>query len=225
MKLLVLEDEPDMATYLEQSLSGVGHVVDLFWDGREAFNQAAQGRYDVLIVDRIVPSMGGLEVVKSLRAADVQTPAVFVTVLDGVGDRAAGLEAGGDDYLVKPFAFAELAARINAIARRPPMSEAGAILRFRDIEMDLTKGRVTRGGASIDLLPQEFRILEFLGRNAGQVVTRAMMLESVWSFHFAPRTNIVESHIRRMRSKLERRGDRELIRTVKGAGYQIDADA
>jgi two-component system OmpR family response regulator len=224
VKLLVLEDEPEMATYLERRLSAAGHRVDLCRDGREAFHQAALGHYDVLIVDRMVPSMDGLEVVKALRTAGVQTPALFVTVLDGVGDRVAGLEAGGDDYLVKPFVLTELMARIDAIGRRPLVNEAGAMLRFRDLKMDLIKRTVTGGGARIDLMPQEFKMLEFLVLHAGQVVTRTMLLENTWSFHFEPRTNIVESHISRIRSKLDRGGHRDLIRTVGGSGYQIDAD-
>jgi two-component system OmpR family response regulator len=223
LKILVLEDEPETAAYIKKGLSEAGHVVDLCSDGRDAFHLASGADYDVLVLDRMVPGMDGLRTVKSLRAAGVRTPVLFLTAVSGVGDRVEGLEAGGDDYLVKPFAFTELAARLNALARRPPISEVKTVLKAADLEMDLLKRTVTRGGRRIDLKPQEFRLLEYLMRHAGQVVTRTMLLENVWDFHFDPKTNIVESHMSRIRSKVDRGFPRELIQTVRGAGYRIDA--
>lgn len=225
MKLLILEDEADTAAYLERGLSEAGHVVDLCRDGRDAFHQALEGGYDVMIVDRMVPGMDGLKTVKALRAAGVRSAVIFLTAMGGVGDRVEGLEAGGDDYLVKPFAFSELLARINALARRPPISEQKVVLSVADLYMDLLKRTVVRAGRRIDLKPQEFKLLEYLMQHAGQVVTRTMLLENVWSFHFDPKTNIVESHMSRIRSKVDRGFDRELIQTVRGAGYRIDAGA
>jgi two-component system OmpR family response regulator len=225
LKVLVLEDEPDTAAYVKRGLSEAGHVVDVCTDGRDAFHLASDESYDVMIVDRMVPGMDGLKTVKSLRAAGVRTPVLFLTAVSGVGDRVEGLEAGGDDYLTKPFAFTELTARVNALARRPPISEVKTLLRAVDLELDLLKRTVTRAGRRIELKPQEFRLLEYLMLHAGQVVTRTMLLEHVWSFHFDPKSNIVESHMSRIRAKVDRGFGRDLIQTVRGAGYRIDADA
>jgi two-component system OmpR family response regulator len=225
LKVLVLEDEPDTAAYVKRGLSEAGHVVDVCTDGRDAFHLASDESYDVMIVDRMVPGMDGLKTVKSLRAAGVRTPVLFLTAVSGVGDRVEGLEAGGDDYLTKPFAFTELTARVNALARRPPISEVKTLLRAGDLELDLLKRTVTRAGRRIELKPQEFRLLEYLMLHAGQVVTRTMLLEHVWSFHFDPKSNIVESHMSRIRAKVDRGFGRDLIQTVRGAGYRIDADA
>jgi two-component system OmpR family response regulator len=222
VKILVLEDEPETAAYIKKGLCEAGHVVDLCSDGRDAFHLASGAAYDVLVLDRMVPGMDGLRTVKSLRAAGVRTPVLFLTAISGVGDRVEGLEAGGDDYLVKPFAFTELAARLNALARRPPISEVKTVLKAGDLEMDLLKRLVTRAGRRIELKPQEFRLLEYLMQHAGQVVTRTMLLENVWDFHFDPKTNIVESHMSRIRAKVDRGFPRELIQTVRGAGYRID---
>jgi two-component system OmpR family response regulator len=225
LRILVLEDEAETAAYLKRGLSEAGHLVDLCGDGRDAFNQACDGGYDVMVVDRMVPGMDGLRTVKSLRAAGVRTPVLFLTAIGGVGDRVEGLEAGGDDYLVKPFAFTELVARLNALARRPPIADVVTQLRVHDLELDMLKRTVTRAGRRIDLKPQEFKLLAFLLQHAGQVVTRTMLLENVWSFHFDPKTNIVESHMSRIRGKVDRGFGRELIQTVRGAGYRVDADA
>lgn len=225
MKILVLEDEAETAAYLRRGLTEAGHVVDLCGDGRDAFHLAVDGGYDVMVVDRMVPGMDGLKTVKSLRAAGVRTPVLFLTAIGGLGDRVEGLEAGGDDYLVKPFAFTELMARLNALARRPPITEVQTVVKVADLELDMLKRTVTRGGRRIELKPQEYKLLEYLMQHAGQVVTRTMLLENVWSFHFDPKTNIVESHMSRIRAKVDRGFGRELIQTVRGAGYRIDAGA
>jgi len=172
----------------------------------------------------MLPGLDGLALVRALRETGVKAPVLFLTALGGVGDRVRGLEAGGDDYLVKPFAFAELMARLQALARRPPLSDAPTRLRIADLELDLLKRTVTRDGERVELQPREFRLLEFLLRHAERVVTRTMLLEDVWDFHFDPKTNIVETHISRLRAKLSRGGrDPELIHTIRGAGYVLRA--
>jgi two-component system OmpR family response regulator len=171
----------------------------------------------------MLPKMDGLSLVKSLRGAKIFTPILFLTTMSGIDDRVEGLEAGGDDYLIKPYAFSELNARVNALARRPPVSDQPTVLRQADLEMNLLKRTVTRGGVSVDLQPREFQLLEYLLRRADQVVTRTMLLEGVWDFHFDPRTNIVETHISRLRSKINRGGDPELIQTIRGSGYCLRA--
>ena len=221
MKILVLEDDPETAAYIKKGLTESGHLVDLCADGRDAFHLASHADYDVLILDRMVPGMDGLRTVKSLRAANVRTPVLFLTAVGGVSDRVEGLEAGGDDYLVKPFAFTELAARLNALARRPPITEVKAVLKAGDLEIDRLRRSVTRAGRRIDLKPQEFRLLEYLMQHAGQVVTRTMLLENAWDLHFDPKTNIIESHMSRIRAKVDRSFSCELIQTVRGAGYRI----
>jgi two-component system OmpR family response regulator len=173
----------------------------------------------------MLPEIDGLAILKTIRAAGVKTPVLLLTALGGIDDRVEGLEAGGDDYLVKPFAFAELLARINALARRPPPQDALTVLEVADLKMDLLKRTVTRSGRRIDLQPKEFQVLEFLMRNAGRVVTRTMLLEGVWDFHFDPRTNIVETHISRLRAKIDRGQAGELIHTLRGAGYCVRAAA
>jgi two-component system OmpR family response regulator len=174
-----------------------------------------------MVIDRMLPDLDGLSLLRALRAAHVETPAIFLTSLGGIGDRIEGLKAGGDDYLVKPFAFGELSARVAALGRRPPLREAETTLHAGDLEMDLIRRRVTRAGCEIDLLPREFALLEQLLRNKGRVQTRTMLLESVWDIHFDPQTNVVETHISRLRAKVDKPFDRELITTVRGAGYRI----
>jgi two-component system, OmpR family, response regulator len=223
MRLLVIEDDPATRAYLVKGLRELGHVVDAAVNGREGLLQATVSGYDVLVVDRMLPGLEGLGVVSTLRAAGVKTPALFLTALGGIDDRVAGLEAGGDDYLVKPFAFAELVARVNALARRPPLAETQTVLRVADLEMNLLERTATRAGARLELQPREFRLLEYLVKNAGRVVTRTMLLENVWEFHFDPRTNIVETHISRLRAKVDRGHEVALIQTVRGAGYMLRA--
>jgi two-component system OmpR family response regulator len=221
MKLLLVEDDKDTADYVSRGLREQGHVIDHAANGRDGLFLAGDGAYDVLIVDRMLPGIDGLGVVRMLRDTGVRTPVLVLTALGGVGDRVKGLDAGADDYLAKPFAFAELLARLNALARRPPLVDVQTVLRVGDLEMNLLKRTVTRGGKEIDLQPREFQLLEYLMRNAERVVTRTMLLEAVWDFHFDPRTNIVETHVSRLRAKLAQTGAPELIHTVRGAGYVL----
>ncbi len=223
MKILVAEDDTDTASYIRAGLRELGHVVDVARDGRDAFMQASGEEYDLLVLDRMLPGMDGVAVLRALRDMGMTTPALFLTALDGVSDRVAGLDAGGDDYLVKPFAFSELVARLNALARRPRATTVETELTAGGVRIDLLTRRVTRDGQAIDLQPQEFRLLEYLMRHAGRVVTRTMLLEGVWGFHFDPKTSVVETHISRLRAKVDRGFDVQLIRTVRGSGYLIDA--
>jgi two-component system OmpR family response regulator len=223
MKILVIEDDAETAAYIANGLKEHGHTVDLAATGRDGLFLAAGERYDLMVVDRMLPEIDGLSIVKTVRTAGIETPVLFLTALGGVDDRVTGLDAGGDDYLVKPFAFSELLARINALARRPPITSAETALRVEDLEMDLLKRAVTRNGQTLDLQPREFRLLEYLMRHAGQVVTRTMLLEYVWDFHFDPHTNVVETHISRIRAKVDKPFDMPLIHTVRGAGYCLRA--
>ncbi|MGI9374967.1 MAG: winged helix-turn-helix domain-containing protein [Tsuneonella suprasediminis] len=223
MKILVAEDDNETAQFVVKGLRELGHVVDVTGEGREAFLMAGSEPYDVLVLDRMLPGMDGLAIIRGLRSMENTTPALFLTALDGVSDRVDGLEAGGDDYLVKPFAFSELAARVMALGRRPRQTaHTPTELAAGDLKMDLLARTVTRDSKPITLQPQEFRLLEFLLNNAGQIVTRTMLLEGVWGFHFDPATSIVETHISRLRSKLDDGFDQSAIRTVRGAGYIID---
>jgi len=219
VKVLLIEDDQETSAYIARGLREQGHVVDLAASGRDGLFLAADGGHDVLVVDRMLPGLDGIGLVQALRGMKVRAPVLFLTALGGVGDRVRGLDAGADDYLVKPFAFAELLARINALSRRPPLTDAPVVLRAGDLELDLLKRTVTRAGQSIELQPREFQLLEFLLRNADRVVTRTMLLEAVWDFHFDPRTNIVETHMSRLRAKLAQGGGAELIHTLRGAGY------
>jgi two-component system, OmpR family, response regulator len=225
MKVLLIEDDQETSAYIARGLREQGHVVDLAATGRDGLFLATQGGPDLLIVDRMLPELDGIGLVQALRMTGVKAPVLFLTALGGVGDRVQGLEAGGDDYLVKPFAFVELLARINALARRPPLSDTPTVLRTGDLEMDLLKRTVLRGGRPIELQPREFQLLEFLMRNSDRVVTRTMLLEAVWDFHFDPKTNIVETHMSRLRAKLSQYGGVDLIYTVRGAGYSLRVPA
>jgi two-component system, OmpR family, response regulator len=223
MKVLLIEDDQETSAYVARGLREQGHVVDLAATGRDGLFLATEGGHDVLIVDRMLPGLDGIALVQALRGTGVKAPVLFLTALGGVGDRVRGLEAGGDDYLVKPFAFAELLARVNALARRPPLSDTPTVLQAGDLEVDLLGRTVTRGGKTIDLQPREFQLLAFLMRNLDRIVTRTMLLEAIWDFHFDPKTNIVESHISRLRSKLSQYGGADLIHTVRGSGYALRA--
>jgi two-component system OmpR family response regulator len=219
VRILVIEDDAETAAYLLGGLTEEGHVATVAADGRKGLMLAATEDFDVLVVDRMLPGLDGLAIVRTLRASGVQTPALFLTTMSGIDDRVSGLNAGADDYLVKPFAFSELAARVKALGRRPRTTAVATLLKVADLELDLVKRTVRRAGQPIALQPREFRLLEYLMRNAGQVVTRTMLLENVWDFHFDPRTNIVESHLSRLRTKVEKGFTFELIHTVRGAGY------
>src|ERR1700687_482313 len=222
MKILLVEDDEETADYVADGLMREGHVIDRAANGRDGLFLAAAQRYDVIVVDRLLPSLDGLALVKTIRAADIKTPVLFLTAVDGVSDRVEGLKAGGDDYLVKPFAFAELAARVNALARRPTLAQPAAVLRVGPLELDLVRRTCRCGDRQIDLQPREFRLLEYLMRHPGQVVTRTMLLEHVWDFHFDSRTSVVETHISRRRAKLvSGEAEQAVIETVRGAGYQL----
>ncbi len=219
MKILLVEDDKQTADYIAKGLREHGHVVDHADNGRDGLYLATGETYDVMIVDRMLPKMDGLSLVKAARGSNVRTPVLFLTTMGGIDDRVAGFDAGGDDYLVKPFAFAELLARVGALARRPPIV-ATTSLTVGDLEMDLLARTVTRGGKRLDLLAQEFKVLEYLLRHAGQVVSRDQLLESVWGFLSPGETRTVEVHIAQLRRKLGHPG---LIRTVRGVGYKATA--
>jgi two-component system OmpR family response regulator len=234
MKVLVVEDDAETSAYVARGLKEQGHGVDVAADGRDGLFLALDQSFDVVIMDRMLPGMDGLNLVKSLRAGGVETPVIFLTALGGVGDRVEGLEAGADDYLVKPFSFSELNARVNALARRPPYKAEAASLQVGALELNRLQRTVKLADRLIDLKPKEFALLEYLMQNSGKVVTRTMLLEHVWDFHFDPKTTIVETHISRIRAKLDAeredgtvneaaRGGPQIL-TVRGAGYMIVAD-
>jgi two-component system, OmpR family, response regulator len=224
MKVLVIEDDREAAAYVVKGLGESGYVVDHAAEGRDGLFMATDGSYDALVVDRMLPGMDGLAVISALRAAEVRTPALILSALGAVDDRVKGLRAGGDDYLVKPFAFAELLARLEALLRRSGGGQPMTRLAAGDLEMDLLARKVRRGGREIELLPREFRLLEFMMRRAGQVVTRTMLLENVWDYHFDPQTNVIDVHVSRLRQKIDKGFDRPLLHTVRGAGYRLAAD-
>ena len=225
MRILLIEDDLEAAHYVMKGLCESGYVVDHAADGPRGLVMATTDPYDVLVVDRMLPGVDGLSVIEALRKNGVDTPVLILSAMGAVGDRVEGLRAGGDDYLVKPFAFAELLARIEALGRRARGSATPeTALRVADLELDLLAHRVSRAGQKIDLKPREFRILEVLMRQSGRVVTRTMLLESVWDYHFDPQTNVVDVHISRLRQKIDAGFDRPLLHTVRGAGYRLAED-
>jgi len=223
VRILVVEDDRDVASFIRNGLTQAGCNVDHADNGKDGLFLATTESYDALVVDRMLPGVDGLTLIRTLRASNNKTPVLILSALGEVDDRVKGLKAGGDDYLVKPFAFSELLARLEALERRAKSgSDApSTVLKAADLEMDLLRREVRRGGQSIDLQPREFQLLEFLLRHAGQVVTRTMLLEHVWDIHFDPHTNVVESHISRLRSKVDKGFAAELIHTVRGAGYCV----
>ncbi len=223
MHILVIEDDANTANYLEKGLTESGHKADHAEDGKAGLFMAMEGNYDVLIVDRMLPGLDGLALVQALRAASYQTPVLILSALGEVDDRVKGLKSGGDDYLVKPFAFSELLARLEALTRRKDFAQAKTELQVGDLSMDLLSRTVKRAGQTIDLQPREFRLLEYLMRRAGQVVTRTMLLEGVWDYHFDPQTNVIDVHISRLRSKIDKGFSYPLLHTVRGAGYCLRA--
>lgn len=221
MRLLLAEDDAQTAEFIGRGFRELGHNVVHLEDGLDALHVLSTEEFDVAIVDRLLPRLDGLSIVQRIRAAEIEIPILFLTALGRIEDRVFGLEAGADDYLVKPFAFSELAARVNALARRKPLQTAPTTLECAGIVMDLLKRQVLRAGRIIALQPREFRILEELMREDGKVVTRTMLLERVWNYHFDPQTNIVDTHISRLRSKLNEGARPDLIETIRGVGYRM----
>ena len=225
MRILLIEDDPETSRFIRKGLEEAGHVVDHAGDGKQGLLLALDAEHDAVVVDRMLPGLDGLSIVRSMRAADRNTPVLVLSALGEVDDRVEGLRAGGDDYLVKPFAFAELSARLEALVRRRDAGTgaAGPVTRLivADLEMDLLARSVKRAGRAIELKPREFRLLEYLMRHAGQVVTRTMLLEAVWDYHFDPQTNVIDVHVSRLRRKIDRDAGVPLIHTVRGAGYAI----
>ncbi|HTW75736.1 MAG TPA: response regulator transcription factor [Steroidobacteraceae bacterium] len=219
MKVLLVEDDAETASYITAGLRGHGLSVEHAGDGQLGLARALAGEHAVIILDRLLPGCDGLSLLKALRARGLKTPVLYLTAMDGLDDRVEGLEAGGDDYLVKPFFLVELLARLKALARRAAAAPVQTRLCAADIELDLLERRVRRQGREIALLPQEFKLLEYLLRNAGSVVTRSMLLEHVWDIHFDPQTSVVESHMSRLRAKLSGASTTEYIRTIRGSGY------
>ena len=221
MRILTIEDDDAAASYLVKGLSESGHVVDRAADGETGLSMALSAPYDALIVDRMLPGQDGLSLVRRLRALDVTTPVLFLTALGEVDQRVEGLRAGGDDYLVKPYALSELLARVEGLVRRQAPERAATKLEVADLTLDLLSREVARNGQRIPLQPREFKLLEFLMRHSGQVVTRTMLLEYVWDYHFDPRTNVIDVHISRLRAKIDKDFDPPLLHTVRGAGYML----
>lgn len=225
MRVLIIEDDAATADYMRKALSEAGHLADHAADGREGLFHATDGKYDAIVLDRMLPGLDGLALLQALRAQKIDTPVILLSALGQVDDRIKGLKAGGDDYLTKPFAFAELLARLEALVRRRSGgSDVVTKLQLADLEMDLLTRKVLRAGQSVDLQPREFRLLEYLLRHAGQVVTRTMLLENVWDYHFDPQTNVIDVHISRLRQKIDKGYDKTLLHTVRGAGYSLRAD-
>ena len=223
MRVLVIEDDQETLDYLVKGLTQSGHVVDAASDGKEGLFLAMEQTYDILVVDRMLPEVDGLTLIETLRGSARETPILVLSALGEVDDRVEGLKRGGDDYLVKPFAFSELLARIEALVRRGNRQAVETDLHVADLEMDLLTHKVSRAGKEIGLKPREFRLLEYLMRHSGQVVTRTMLLERVWDYHFDPQTNVIDVHVSRLRGKIDKGFDEPLIHTVRGAGYVIRA--
>ena len=223
MRVLIVEDDMEAAAAMVRGLTESSFEAVHAPDGAEGLLAAQKGGFDVYVVDRMLPKLDGLAMVETLRREGDQTPVLFLSALGEVNDRITGLKAGGDDYLVKPYAFAELVARVEALARRRETGSVQTVLKVGDLEMDLIGRTVTRAGKDIDLQPREFQLLEFLMRHAGQSVTRTMLLEKVWEYHFDPQTNVIDVHISRLRSKIDKGFDRPMLQTVRGAGYRLEA--
>ena len=225
MRILIIEDDNDTAAYLAKGLKETGYTVDRAPDGREGLFLATSENYDAMVVDRMLPGMDGLTIVQSLRAQGNTTPVLILSALGAVDDRVRGLQAGGDDYLTKPYAFSELLARLQALLRRRmPAAGSETVLKVGDLELDLLSRTAKRSGKPIELLPREFRLLEFLMRHAGEVVTRTMLLERVWDYHFDPQTNVIDVHVSRLRQKIDRGFTPAMLHTVRGAGYRLSAE-
>jgi two-component system, OmpR family, response regulator len=226
MRILLVEDDAEVARFVRKGLQEAGHIVEHTPNGRDGLFLAASEQFDVLVLDRMLPGgVDGVRLVETLRGQDNRTPVLFLSALSAVDERVKGLQAGGDDYLVKPFAFAELLARVEALGRRPTVDAPATRLRIADLEMDLLSRSVTRAGRRLEIQPREFRLLEHLLRHAGQVVTRTMLLEKVWDYHFDPQTNVIDVHVSRLRQKVDKGFDKPLIHTIRNAGYMIRAES
>ncbi len=223
MRILVIEDDEEAAAYMVKGLKESGYVVDHAADGKAGMVQAIGGGYDALIVDRMLPGLDGLSIIQAVRATGSKTPALILSALGAVDDRVRGLKAGGDDYLTKPYAFSELLARVEVLLRRGTGNSVEVKLRVGDLDMDLLARTVERGGQEVDLQPREFLLLEYLMRNAGHVVTRTMLLEHVWDYHFDPQTNVIDVHISRLRQKIDKGFAKPLLHTIRGSGYCLKA--
>jgi len=223
MRVLVIEDDQETLDYIVRGLEEAGHITEGTPSGKEGLFLALEQPHDVLVVDRMLPEIDGLSIIQTLRSSDKATPILILSALGEVDDRVEGLRKGGDDYLVKPFAFSELLARLEALVRRGDAEAVETELQVGDLEMDLLKREVKRAGRTIELQPREYRLLEYLVRHAGQVVTRTMLLEKVWDYHFDPQTNVIDVHVSRLRSKIDKGFDTPLIHTVRGAGYVLRA--
>ena len=221
MRILLIEDDPEASRYIMRGLREAGHVVALADNGPDGLSMASDEEHDVLIVDRMLPSIDGLSVIETLRNQNSPLPILILSALGDLEDRVQGLRAGGDDYLPKPFAFEELLARVEALGRRPGPGSVITQLTVADLDMDVLARKVQRANQSITLQPREFRLLEYLMRHSGQVVTRTMLLENVWDYHFDPQTNVIDVHVSRLRAKIDRDFDRPLLHTVRGAGYML----
>jgi two-component system OmpR family response regulator len=221
MRLLIVEDDREAADYLKKALREAGYMAEVANDGDTGLAIALDESFDVLVVDRMLPKRDGLSLVSDLRSRGNETPILILSALGQVDDRVTGLRAGGDDYLAKPYAFSELLARVEVLARRRAPNSADTVYRVGDLELDRLSHQVTRGGEEIVLQPREFRLLEYLMRHAGQVVTRTMLLENVWDYHFDPQTNVIDVHVSRLRSKIDKGFAKPLLQTVRGAGYMI----
>lgn len=221
MHILIIEDDKEAASYMIKGLTESGHNVTHSADGKDGLGLALTGEYDVMIIDRMLPHRDGLSIIAAIRAAKIRTPVLILSALGEVGDRVEGLRTGSDDYLVKPYSFSELLARIEALSRRSEPESITNKLKIHDLEMDLTKHKVTRGGKNILLQPREFRLLEYLMRQKGRLVSRTMLLENVWDFNFDPQTNVIDVHISRLRNKIDKGFSKPLLHTVRGSGYRL----
>lgn len=219
MHVLLIEDDSTLGSYVQKALREHGHLVEHLADGRDGLIRASSERYDVIVLDRMLPTVDGLKILHTLRAAGDETPVLILSALGAVEDKVAGLRAGGDDYLSKPFAISELLARLEVLERRGPADHRPTRLVANDLVLDLAEHSVRRGGVVVELTPREFRVLEYLMRNMGRVVTRSMLLEAVWEYNFDPQTNVIDQYIRRIRAKLTQNGEKEMIQTIRGVGY------
>lgn len=222
MRILLIEDDASVADFICKGLRENHYDVTYARDGREGQELALKQSFDLMVVDRMLPFVDGITIIESVRKAEIKTPVLILSALGEVDDRVKGLKVGGDDYLVKPFAFAELLARIEALLRRQEASQTQTRLKVADLEMDLLAHKVTRGGKNLNLQPREYKLLEYLMKHAGQVVTRTMLLENVWDYHFDPQTNVIDVHVSRLRQKIDKGFEKSLLNTVRGAGYMLN---